>query len=305
MPEGPEVENVRLGLLLLKGKKLITASLTNLALKYNRYQEQMEKISSLNNQILQDIERKGKYLIWKFENHIALNHLGMTGKWILPDFDVNNKFIVSKSKNRHPKVILTFENNFQAIFDDVRNFGRFQIYESEENMLQDNKPLLKLGIDGLAKLFPQQEFKKLLKLKRNQNKPLGEILLDSRFVPEIGNIYKSEILFHTHLHPYTLVEQLNSKEIDCLGQSTSLILQKALKSGGSTIKNFESPAGKGEAQNWHQVYAKEGIPCLVCNTPIKKIVQKQRSTFFCPKCQSPRVTLKIRVTNKKTTVSSM
>jgi len=296
VPEGPEVENVRLGLLSLEEKRVLKASFTSLALKYQRYSLQEEKISILNNQVLKSIERQGKFIIWRFESSIVLNHLGMTGKWIIPSLKLETPFIKKvRQKKGHPKVILTFMeglNAIEVIFDDTRNFGRFQIFDSEEAMLEANSSLSKLGANGLEDPFPHNKFKELIAIPRNKNKPLGELLLDSRLIPEIGNIYKSEILFSAKLHPFTLVEQLNSNEIDILGHSTGKILKKALYSGGSTINDFESPLGEGQAQLWHQVYARQGKKCFECANPIQRIVQKQRSTFFCSQCQLPRVKLK-------------
>ncbi|MHA2362891.1 MAG: bifunctional DNA-formamidopyrimidine glycosylase/DNA-(apurinic or apyrimidinic site) lyase [Candidatus Hodarchaeales archaeon] len=280
MPEGPEVELVRQDLLFLENQRLLKISLTPLALKYSRYQEQAEKIHVLTNKKLKQIERRGKFLIWWFGTFIILNHLGMTGNWIL------NEEKIKASK--HAKIILEFENGKKAVFDDMRNFGRFQVYESEEALLKQVKSVRTLGIDGLADVFPQEEFETLLALPRNQNKPLGEILLDQRLVSGIGNIYKSEILFTSKLHPLVIVSSLSKKEQKQLGESISIILKRALNSGGSTIENYQAPSGEGKAQQWHQVYAKTDLTCSNCQkTPVERLVQKQRSTFYCPKCQAP------------------
>lgn len=283
MPEGPEVEQVRRELLLLEGQVVQQAQLTPLALKYQRYVEQEEKIGLLRGRTLTKVERRGKYLVWWFgpdpDNLKVMNHLGMTGAWH-----------VSGQKNEelpsHSKVVLDFASGTRAIFDDVRNFGRFVVYRSAEEMMTRCEALRKLGIDGLAVPFPQAEFEDLLAIPRNQTKTLGEVLLDQRLVAGVGNIYKSEALFRARLHPETIVSELGRQEMKSLGKAVSEVLCQALESGGSTISNFQSPTGvEGKAQEWHQVYAREDRPCLVCGTPVERLVQRDRSTFYCPTCQ--------------------
>lgn len=100
MPEGPEVEHVRRALLLLEKKRLKKATLTPLALKYQRYQEQRDKIKSIQGKVLERLERRGKFLIWWFEAFPVLNHLGMTGGWILQKSATDGKGWGSKRNRR-------------------------------------------------------------------------------------------------------------------------------------------------------------------------------------------------------------
>jgi formamidopyrimidine-DNA glycosylase len=187
--------------------------------------------------------------------------------------------------SNHPKVILEFLEK-KTIFDDVRNFGKFEIYSSENELLEKNESIRTLGIHGLAQPFQQKEFENLLNQKRNLEKMIGSLLLDQRLVAGVGNIYKSESLFKANLHPVRPVKSLTSQEITTLGKSISEILNFALNCGGSTIENFQSPNGsEGKAQEWHQVYGRENKNCYTCNTFIRRLIQNTRSTFFCPTCQ--------------------
>ncbi len=278
MPEGPEVESVTRELQELVNLTVTNAYLTPLALKYNRYIEQEENIHFIKNKKIKKIERRGKFIIWWFGEIPVVNHLGMTGGWIIQD--------KKEELSAYPKVILEFTQGIKAIFDDIRNFGRFEIFKDEEELLRETESIRNLGINGLEKPFPQAKFEALLQLKRNHEKPIGALLLDQRVVAGVGNIYKSESLFKAKLHPIVPVSMLSVEEIKTLGQSISEILQLALESGGSTIDNFQSPYGsEGKAQEWHKVYGRENMECFVCKTIIQRIIQNTRSTFFCPTCQ--------------------
>lgn len=301
IPEGPEVEAVRRDLEKLLTYTITKAYLTPLALKYNRYIKQQENIAVLQGKTIETIERRGKFIIWWFGNIPVVNHLGMTGGWIIQN--------ITDPLSKYPKVVLEFTEGSRAIFDDIRNFGRFEIFKDEQDLLKQTESIRTLGVNGLAEPFPQEKFEELLHLPRNQNKQIGSLLLDQRVVAGVGNIYKSESLFRANIHPVLPVSELTGEEIKLLGQSISEILQMALASGGSTIENFQLPFGaEGKAQNWHRVYAQESKPCSVCKTPIERIIQNTRSTFFCPICQPlregmsiPEVNIPKKKTQQKTT----
>ena len=198
----------------------------------------------------------------------------MTGGWIIQDKNT--------SISDYPKFIIDFNEATRAIFDDMRNFGRFEIFTDEGELLKQTESIRTLGINGLELPFPQGQFEELLRLKRNQDKQIGSLLLDQRVVAGVGNIYKSESLYKAKIHPITPVNRLSENEIQKLGISISEILQLALASGGSTIDNFQSPYGtEGKAQEWHQVYGREGKECTSCKKPIQRIIQNNRSSFFC------------------------
>lgn len=288
-PEGPEVECVKRDLQTLVNLTVEKATLTELALNYNRYIQQNDRISLLEKKKIVKIERRGKFIIWWFGKIPVVNHLGMTGGWIIRDTNHSDPI-----PQNHPKVVLNFSEGKKAIFDDVRNFGRFEIFHNEKELLDKTESIRKMGIDGLALPFPQNQFEQILHEKRNLEKTLGSFLLDQQYVAGVGNIYKSESLFKAKLHPVLPLKLLTNLEMKTLGDSISYILQLALNSGGTTIDNFQSPYGaEGKAQEWHQVYGREGKSCFICKTPIQRIIQKTRSTFFCPVCQPIREGLTI------------
>ncbi|MFX1284122.1 MAG: bifunctional DNA-formamidopyrimidine glycosylase/DNA-(apurinic or apyrimidinic site) lyase [Promethearchaeota archaeon] len=284
MPEGPEVENVRLELSQLISKIVDKIQLTPLSQKYLKYKDKQPLFDQFSGKKILDIIRFGKFLVWRFDNtkSVILNHLGMSGRWCF-FIDMENL----PATANHVKVLVILENPPSAIFDDTRNFGQFKVFHSFEEVIQYD-PIRYLGIDGLATPFPLEEF--LIRLgKRNfTNKPIGEVLLNQRLVAGVGNIYKTESLFQAKINPLRKVETLSNNEREKLGLAIGKTLRKALNDKGSTMafQPYELPSGDtGNAQKWHKVYNREGKPCYVCGTEISRIVQKNRSSFFCSQCQ--------------------
>ena len=152
-------------------------------------------------------------------------------------------------------------------------------------MLEGVPRLKTLGIHGLQARFPQKQFEQLLDLTVSRNKPLGEALTSSRVVSDIGNMYKSEILFVAKLNPSTTASQLSATEKRRLGRAVSRVLKRAYKNDGVTVEDVQSSSGAEQPSESHYVYGKKDLPCSSCKSPIERFIQKQRSTYYCPKCQ--------------------
>ncbi|MFX0173062.1 MAG: Fpg/Nei family DNA glycosylase, partial [Candidatus Hodarchaeota archaeon] len=247
-------------------------------------QGKQKEFEQFNQKKISDIVRLGKFLIWRFKNleAVILNHLGMTGKWCFV-----MKIDDLKPSIKHPKVIIEMDNPPHAIFDDIRNFGQYKIFLSF-NDVKEYPPIRSLGIDGLIEPFPIELFLEKLSLERYAEIEIGKVLINQRLVAGIGNIYKTESLFLAGIHPLRIVKSLSNTEKKKLGFSIVEILQKALNDKGSTFgtQPYSRPSGEtGDAQRWHNVYGRKGESCIICGTTIERIVQKDRSTFFCPGCQ--------------------
>jgi len=202
----------------------------------------------------------------------------MSGKWLINP---------EEQAYTHPKVMVKVEGGQTAIFDDVRNFGQFKFYDNYNEVMK-YRSIKNLGPDGLELPFNIEKFLELLAKERYQKKPAGEILLDQRLVAGVGNIYKAESLYLAKIDPKRLVAQISMKKRKILGEAISMILNKALEHNGSTFgtQPYLLPSGEsGDAQKWHAVYGREGKECKECGTAITRLVQKDRSTFFCAKCQ--------------------
>ena len=283
MPEGPEVECVKRDLQQIIGKKVTRIELTPLSQKYPKYQDKQHEFRVFFNHYIEDIMRFGKFLVWRFSGieKVILNHLGMSGRWSFyseaPDTSL-----------KHINIRILFEESPHVVFDDIRNFGQFRVFPAIEEV-KKYPPIRTLGVDGLKDPFPLDKFLEILAKPNFQHKSIGEVIIDQRVVAGVGNIYKAESLFEAQIHPLREVQTLNLGEKEVLGNSISKILHKAVACGGSTFgtQRYSHPSGEeGEAQIWHGVYGRENKPCNRCDTPIERIVQKNRSTFFCPKCQS-------------------
>ena len=282
MPEGPEVEFTLRSLKVFEGMEVESITLTKLSQKYNKYKGKQKDFLEFSSSILEKLERHGKFIVWIFNNgKTILNHLGMSGKWLIYEG------VFNETKAKHAKVIVNFKGTKKAVvFDDARNFGQFRIFENYF-VLMNYTPIKKIGLDGLSLPFPIFEFKKIMKLKRISNKEIGKVLLDQSVISGIGNIYKSETLFLAKIDPTRIVKTLKTNEIEMLAKAIPDILNKAVKSMGSTINSYRNPYGEeGSAQKWHKVYGKEGEKCEECGTKILRIIQNKRSTFYCKKCQS-------------------
>ena len=283
MPEGPEVESVRQELLPLIKNRVKQIQLTPLSQKYPKYQNKQPSFDPFRNTILKYIYRYGKFLVWCFDGteRVILNHLGMPGKWCFCE-----DLTTSQSDGTHPKVIIQMENPPHLIFDDTRNFGQFKVFQTYEEVMT-YPPIKSLGIDGLEIPFPIDEFISRIRNKRYEDKIIGELLLNQRLVAGVGNIYKAEALFQAKINPLRKVNTITKKDLKQLGLAISEVLQKALNDLGSSIDSlYTLPSGEsGNAQLWHNVYGRKGKQCKICKSEIKKITQKERSTFFCPRCQ--------------------
>ena len=165
------------------------------------------------------------------------------------------------------------------IFDDVRCFGTLEFYDK----LSDAKALKKLGIEPLSEDLNVNYFKSKVASSKREVK---SILLDQQIIAGLGNIYVSEILFRSKISPLRITETIRNKEWTKIIKYTKSVLEEAIKNNGTTISDFRRVDDKtGKFQKFLKVYNKKEQPCPDCGIPIQRIVQQQRSTFFCPECQ--------------------
>lgn len=274
MPEGPEVEIVRRGLELLTGRKIEDVFVAN----HKKYDQ--EVIHSLIGTTITSIERRGKMMIFSFsDGRYATHHLGMTGIWRIYSSDSE----VQRAK--HLKIIFFTDTN-QFHFIDVRTFGYFRIVESIE--VVNSIPYVKnLGPDILDENFNTELFSQRIRgVGRKRSKEIGRILLESNVVSGCGNIYKSESLFRAGIHPSRGANTLSDEEISKLATELCAVGREALKSGGSTLRDFANVDGyDGLMQNKFKVYGRAGKPCSKCGSEVESFKQGGRRTFFCPECQ--------------------
>ena len=287
MPELPEVEIVRRSLFQkINRAKIINVIINN---KNLRYKIPIDFSKKLKGQKILGINRRSKYLIFYLEKNIILLHLGMSGKLMLQRDRDKKLFKTSfyydiNTKKKHDHVHFKLSNGLVLIYNDVRRFGFFQLYDLLK--LNEIPFIKKLGPEPFDKNFNKKYFKKFV---INKKKNIKSLLMDQSFVSGLGNIYVNEALFLSKVKPSRRCSNLNKKEIENLILNIQKILKLSISKGGSSIKDFKNTLGKtGSYQQFFYVYGKNGKKCsrISCNGKIKKIEISKRSTFYCSQCQS-------------------
>jgi formamidopyrimidine-DNA glycosylase len=269
MPELPEVETTRLGLLPLIGK---TVQMVVIRFPMLRWPIPQSLISELPNQTLLNITRRAKYLLCEFETGVLMIHLGMSGRIRLLD-DVY-------PPEKHDHFDVQFADKFVLRLHDPRRFGAVLWIDNKGN---DHPLLNALGPEPLSDLFQEKYLQKALS---NKTLAIKNAIMDSHIVVGVGNIYASESLFRAAIHPERPANSLTVKQCARLVNEIKATLNDALKAGGSSLRDFFGTDGEpGYFQQAYYVYARGDKPCKNCGNTIMNIRLGQRSTFFCANCQ--------------------
>ncbi|MFC4653378.1 DNA-formamidopyrimidine glycosylase [Lactococcus nasutitermitis] len=279
MPELPEVETVRRGLSkLVTGEKIVALKASYPRMVLTGFDALK---SALLGQTIRQVSRRGKYLIFEFDELALISHLRMEGKYRLETAD----FVVQK----HDHIFMTFADGKTLIYNDVRKFGTWELIGTEKNLTELSKKLEQyfvkknLGPEPTFTDFDLSIFRKKLQKSRKKIKPY---LLEQTLVVGLGNIYVDEVLWAAQIHPETMAMALTEEQIKLLHDTIIEILQLAVVRGGSSIRTYTNAFGKeGDMQNELKVYGKEGTACPRCGTIIEKIKVAGRGTHFCPNCQ--------------------
>ena len=286
MPELPEIEIVKRSLFKMINK----AKITYIKINNNnlRYKIPSTFPNSLKGQKIQKIARRSKYIIFYFKKKLLLIHLGMSGKLLLLRNKDKKMFKTSFYYNlnileNHNHIYFILNNGFILIYNDVRRFGFFKLYNKSK--FSKIKFLNKLGVEPLSKKFDVKYFKKHT---YNRKKNIKNLLMDQTFVSGLGNIYVNEVLFMTKISPFRICSGLNKNEIGNLILNIKKILKISISKGGSSIRDFKNILGKsGDFQQFFKVYGENNKNCsrISCKGKIKKIVISNRSSFYCNRCQ--------------------
>ena len=287
MPELPEIEIVKRSLFKkINGAKIVNVKINNKNLRYKITDALPKKL--INEKILK-ISRRSKYLIFHFKNKLLLAHLGMSGKFLIIRSKDKKMFKTSfyydldiLAKHNHIHFILN--NGLVLIYNDVRRFGFFKLFENIK--LKEITYLKKLGPEPFSVLFCIKYVQKFIK---NRKKNIKNLLMDQTFVSGLGNIYVNEALFLSKIHPLRQCSNLERKSIKNLIYNIRKVLKIAINQGGSSIRDFKNVYGKsGNFQQFFNVYGQENKNCsrISCKGKIKKISISNRSSFYCNSCQN-------------------
>ena len=287
MPELPEVEVTRRTLLkFIENKVIKNIKINNPNLRF-KIPANFKK--NLTGQKIIKVLRRSKYILIYLKNdYVMIAHLGMSGKFIIKnnyskDF-LKTSYYSNEFSSKHNHLEFFFSNNLKVIYNDPRRFGFFLL--DKISKLDVNKFLSKLGPEPLGKDLKKDYL--ILKTKATQ-RTIKTLLMDQRFISGIGNIYANEILFLAKIRPNKISSKLSLVDIGRLHPSIGKVLKRALKLGGSSIKDFKSSVGeKGRFQNEFKVYDREDLKCLRagCSGLILRVVSQGRASFFCNECQN-------------------
>ena len=286
MPELPEVEIVKQSL----ARKIVKKKIKKVIIKNRnlRFKIPLKFEKLLKDKIIKKVTRFSKYIILNFlDGSFCLIHLGMSGtihiiKKNSLDKITNTSFYNSSTlPKKHNHVEIQFKD-LKIIYNDPRRFGFFKFILDKKDLKNRFNHL------GPEPFFKSFDLKYLKNYFFNKKKDIKNFLIDQKFVSGIGNIYASEILFLSKINPKKLAMKLTSKECIKIIFFSRNVLNKAIKKGGSSIRDFKNTSCKsGDFQKQFKVYQRENLNCLrnKCNGKIKKIFLSNRSTFFCNICQ--------------------
>ena len=276
MPELPEVEVTRLGIQPhLEGRKLSSVQIIDGRLRWP-VPSNLGRL--LPGQKVWGIERRGKYLLMELDTGYLLLHLGMTGTFrVLPSSD---------ALKPHDRVTVEF-GKLSLLLHDPRKFGAVLWHPKSLGPIENNALLQKLGVEPFSPAFSGELGAEVLyQASRKRSVAVKQFLLAGQAVVGVGNIYCSESLFEAGIHPAKAAGKLTRPQCSRLAAAVRLILKKAIAAGGSSLKDFVNSEGDpGHFMVQTKVYDRKDQACKACKTPIKQIVQGQRSTYFCPQCQ--------------------
>ena len=272
MPELPEVETVRNTL----KPRVIGKKITNVKIYHNNiieYPNPLVFSDQIINQTINDINRYGKWLIFVLDNYYLLSHLRMEGKYFFKN--------INEELSKHEHVVITLDDQIELRYHDVRKFGKMLLIE--KNLIDKQGPLIELGFEPWDSKLDINYLKEKYK---NKKLPIKTVLLDQSIITGIGNIYADEILFLSKINPEKKSSALDENDLENIIKYTKIVLEDAIKQGGSTIRSYTSVDGvHGLFQQKLNVHTKAGEKCPTCSTIIQKIKVGGRGTYYCPNCQ--------------------
>ncbi len=269
MPELPEVETTRRGLEpLITDKKIVSIHIYK---KKLRWEIPSHLTSTLKNQTIKAISRRAKYLLVQFEKGQLVMHLGMSGSIrVTPS---------SKPLRKHEHFEIKLDNLTSIRLHDPRRFGSVLW----QNLNETISLLKNLGPEPLSYEFDNNS---LHKASIGKSKNIKTFIMDSSVVVGVGNIYASESLFLAGISPKRKAGKTSKKRFNILTESIKNVLSDAIINGGTTLNDFYGvDSNPGYFSQLLSVYDREGMPCIRCSVKIKRIIQNQRATYYCPKCQ--------------------
>ncbi len=290
MPELPEVETVRLGLLPVMEGHVLTDVETrrdNLRIPFPQ-----GFAARMRGRKVVRLRRRAKYLLADLDSGETLViHLGMSGRMSVYAHGKQRRigsYVYDKAPEgagtgKHDHVVFETDAPARIVFNDHRRFGLMTLVDTKT--IEQDKLFKDIGIEPLSEKFNTAYLARALDGKKT---PIKSALLDQRLIAGLGNIYVCEALFRSNISPKRLAGAIKKDRLPPLVAAIKKVLKDAIAAGGSTLRDHAQATGDpGNFQHHFLVYGREGKPCkLGCKGTVKRIVQAGRSTFYCPKCQT-------------------
>jgi formamidopyrimidine-DNA glycosylase len=261
VPELPEVETVVRSIRpRVSGQRILHAEVNSQRVTRGGFAETLAGLAGAR---IETVRRQGKQIYFDLNKGVLYVHLGMTGQ-----------LLWNGDRRKYARAVLELENG-TLIFDDVRQFGRFEFFPEAPELVT------RIGPDALAVEF--SDFYQRLQRHRGFIKP---VLLNQTFISGVGNIYADEALFASQIHPRAVAKKLSKPRARKLYENLREILLEAVRHRGSSISNYVDSNGvRGEYQQHHSAYGRAGEACVRCGKTIRRVVLGQRGTHYCPGCQ--------------------
>ncbi len=274
MPELPEVETIRRRLEpVLVGRRFDHVEIHDARL--TRPEDPAEVAAELTGERVAAVERRGKFLVVRFESgRVLLIHLRMTGNVLHAPAGVDGD-------DPHRRAVVNLDDGSDVVYRDVRRFGTWLLVEPG-----GLDPYLagRLGGEPLERTFTARTLAARLATRRA---PVKSALLDQRTLAGLGNIYVDEALWRARIHPLTPAGELDASQLRALRRAIRDALDAGIARQGATLRDYRQPDGtRGGMQHEFKVYGREGEPCDRCGTPIEKTRVAGRGTWYCPSCQA-------------------
>ena len=282
MPELPEVETVRMGLLpVMEGRRIESAAVNRPDLRWPFPPRMAERLTGAR---VLGLRRRSKYILADLSSgESLLIHLGMSGRMLVSGAVLGDFHHDHPAPQKHDHVVLDMEGGARVTFNDARRFGAMDLMATAQT---DSHPLLaRLGPEPLGNDFHETHLAARLKARAT---PIKTALLDQHIIAGLGNIYVCEVLFRAQISPLRLARDVTAHEVARLVPIIREVLAEAIAAGGSSLRDYRQADGElGYFQHTFRVYDREGQPCPTagCAGTILRTVQSGRSSFHCPSCQ--------------------
>jgi formamidopyrimidine-DNA glycosylase len=282
MPELPEVETVRRGLIpVMEGAVIAQAQVNRPDL---RWPFPPNMAARLTGQRVLALRRRSKYILADLASgESLLIHLGMSGRMLISGTMIGDFHHDHPAPAKHDHVVLDMADGARVTFNDARRFGAMDLIATP---VAETHPLLAaLGPEPLGNAFDETYLAARLSGRAT---PIKSALLDQHIVAGLGNIYVCEVLFRARILPTRLAGHLTASEVQGLIPIIREVLTEAIEAGGSSLRDYRQADGElGYFQHSFSVYDREGQPCATpgCDSAVQRIVQSGRSSFYCPTCQ--------------------